>query len=289
MLDSNAGRRAQRRSLVVAGAAAIAVLAVAGSAGATGRYADKTGDSGSAPDIAGAEVASDTAGQLTFRVNIPNLSGEAAIGLFIDSDANPATGNTSADGADYFFIVIPSENAYDFGRWTGSAWNFNTPYSTVRVGHGSSGVTISVNRSELANTSQVNFWAMTLVGDGGAGKMDIAPDDGLWNFDLAAAGPDIREILVQTAPATGPRAGKKFALSVTGVRLPQTNVSDAIQPESYSCTATLAGRTLAGSGTGGCTFKVPKKKTSGKTLAVNVTVTYQGVTKTQSLSFRVKK
>jgi hypothetical protein len=127
---------------------------------------------------------------------------------------------------------------------------------------------------------------MSLAGDGSA---DMAPDNGLWNYDLAAAGPDIREIQVQSAPAGGPRAGKRFTVSVAGIRLPQTNVNDPIQPESYSCTATLKGKTIAGTGTGGCTFAIPKKNTRGKTLSVTVSVVYQGVTKTQTLSFRVKK
>ena len=274
--------------VVIAVVAATAILTFAGSAGANGRYADKTGDSGSAQDIAGAEVSSDAAGQLTFRISIPNMRDEGALAVFIDSDANPATGNAPAGGVDYFFILVPAERSYDFAHWTGSDWNFDTPYSTVRVGHGSSGATISVNRSELSNTSQLNFWAMTLAGDGGSGNSDVAPDDGLWNYDLAAGGPDIREILIQTAPASGPKAGKKFGVTVTGVRLPQTAVNDPVQPESYSCTATLKGRTLVGSGTGGCTFAIPKKKTRGKTLTVNVSVVYQGVTKSQALSFRVK-
>ena len=286
MYDPNPTRRPARRLLVVAIATGAALFALAGSAGANGRYADKTGDSGSAPDISGAEVSADSAGQLTFRVAASNVSGDAAVGLFVDSDANPLTGNTLAGGVDYFFIVVPSQGAYDFGRWNGSDWDFDTPHSTVRVLGGSSGIVVSVNKSELSNTSQLNFVAMTLAGNGNS---DMAPDDGLWNYDLAAGGPDIREILVQSAPANGPRAGKKFAVAVTGIRLPQTNVTDPVQPESYNCTATLAGRKLTGTGTGGCTFAIPKKKARGKQLVVNVSVAYEGATKTQTLSYRVKK
>jgi hypothetical protein len=289
MYDSNAGRRPVLRLSVIAALAALALLAVVGSAGANGRYADKTGDSGSAPDISAAEVSSDSAGQLTFQVSAANVTGDVAVGLFIDSDANPASGNVALGGVDYFFIIFPSERAYDFGRWTGGDWDFDTPSSTVRVTAGSSGYAISVNRSELSNTSQVNFVAMTLAGGGGDAKSDLAPDNGLWNYDLAAAGPDIREILLQAAPANGPSAGKKFAVVVTGIRLPQTNVTDTVQPESYSCTATLAGRQLKGTGTGGCTYAIPKKKARGKQLVVNVSVAYEGATKTQSLTYRVKK
>ena len=84
--------------LVIAVVTATAILSFAGSAGANGRYADKTGDSGSAQDIAGAEASSDAAGQLTFRISIPNMRDDGALGVFIDSDANPATGNAPAGG-----------------------------------------------------------------------------------------------------------------------------------------------------------------------------------------------
>jgi hypothetical protein len=287
MYDPNPRRRPLRRLLLVGVAAAAALLALVGSAGANGRYADKTGDSGGAPDISGAEVAGDSTGQLTFSINVGNVSGDAAVGLFVDSDANPLTGNVGAGGSDYFFIVVPAERSYDFGHWNGSDFDFDTPHSTVRVLAGSSGITISVNKSELSNTAQLNFVAMSLAGDGSS---DMAPDNGLWNYDLTAGGPDIREIQVQSTPASGPRVGKKFTVSVAGIRLPQTNVSDPIQPESYSCTATLNGKAIAGTGTGGCTFAIPKKKsTRGKTLSVTVSVVYEGVTKTQTLAFRVKK
>src|SRR5207247_2457117 len=122
---------------------------------------------------------------------------------------------------------------------------------------------------------QLNFWVLTIAGEGGPGNRDDAPDEGLWNYDLGAGGPDIREVIVQTTPATGPRVGKPFAVKVAGIKLPQTNGSDALQPESWKCTAKLAGRTLSGSGTGGCTFRIPKKKSKGKQLVVTVSVTYE--------------
>lgn len=60
-----------------------------------------------------------------------------------------------------------------------------------------------------------------------------------------------------------------------------------VLPESYSCTAKLGAKKLAGSGTGGCTLKVPKKKTRGKRLTVVLTVNYQGATKVVPLTFKV--
>jgi hypothetical protein len=278
-----------RRSAPIAAAVAIIMVVLAGSAGATGRYTDKTGDGGAALDIAGAEVSSDSAGLITFRIHIPNMTPTGLIGLFIDSDANSATGNVDGGGVEYSFVVDPAERAFDFARWNGSDWDFNTPSSTVRVSAASSGVLISVNRSELGNTNQLNFWVLTAVGDAAPGSRDDAPDEGLWNYDLTVGGPDIREVLVQTTPATGPRVGKPFAVKVAGIKLPQTNASDAVQPDSSKCTAKLAGRTLAGSGTGGCTFRIPRKKSKGKQLVVTVSVAYEGATKSIQLPFKVRK
>ena len=75
----------------------------------------------------------------------------------------------------------------------------------------------------------------------------------------------------------------------TGLKLPPDGrtTPTAILPESYSCNAKLGAKRLAGSGTGGCTFAIPKKKARGKRLTVQLTVNYQGATKTVPLTFKV--
>jgi mevalonate kinase len=60
-----------------------------------------------------------------------------------------------------------------------------------------------------------------------------------------------------------------------------------VLPESYTCVAKLGAKQLAGSGTGGCTIAVPKKKARGKRLTVQLTVSYQGATKVVPLTFKV--
>ncbi len=61
-----------------------------------------------------------------------------------------------------------------------------------------------------------------------------------------------------------------------------------IAPESYSCTAKLGAKSVAGSGTGGCTLNIPKKKSRAKKLTVQLTVNYQGATRVVPLTFKVK-
>jgi hypothetical protein len=279
--------RLRRAGLVVVLVAV--AFALAGSAGATGKYTDKTGDGGAAFDVTGAQVASDASGQVSFRLDVANMTAGDAIGLFVDSDANALTGSIQAEGADYLFLMVPSERGYIAEHWNGSAWDGNFTRLSLRVALSSTGVLVTINRSELANTSQVNFWVMTLRGDGGPGNVDVAPDEGVWNYDLSAGGPDIREVVVQTTPPAGPRVGRPFTVKVSGINLPQTNVSAAVQPESWKCTAKLAGRTLAGTVSGGCTFRIPKKKSKGKQLVVTVSVTHQGATKSIQLPYKVRK
>jgi hypothetical protein len=281
--------QARIRAVALVAVLVAAAFALTGSAGATGKYSDKTGDGGATFDITGAQVASDASGQITFRIDVASMAAGDIIGLFVDSDANPLTGDVRAGGADYLFLMVPSERAYDPEHWNGSDWDDNFTRLSLRVALTSTAVLVMINRSELGNTGQVNFWATSLKGDGGPGNIDVAPDDGLWNYDLSASGPDIRQVLVQTMPAAGPRVGKTFSVKVSGINLPQTNVPTAVQPDSWKCTAKLGGRTLAGSGTGGCTFRIPKKKSKGRQLVVTVSVTYQGATKSIQLPFKVRK
>jgi len=281
------GQKRLRRLLVLLAGLATASLLLAGSASAAEQYADPSGDSGSAPDILGATVISNTAGQMIFHLAVANVpsSGDVQTALFIDSDANPTTGCVSCGGVDYLLVLDQSDHTWGFGHWNGSAWAA-TSDSTVVVLIVSDGFLISVNKSEVGNSSQINFWVLTMAAGGGDGKSDEAPADGVWNFDLQAGGPAIQDVQLQAKPAA-PKHGKAFTVSVTGLTLPQTGAKDTPQPESYSCTATLAGRPLAGGGANGCTFKL-NKKSRGKKLVVTVTVKYEGVTKTVTRTYKVK-
>jgi hypothetical protein len=278
------------RKLSVAAILVTGILVVAGSASGIGKYTDATGDNGSAPDITGATVASDANAQFVFSVGVTNMpsSGDVQALLFIDSDANPTTGVITQGGIDYIMYSDRSDHTWGFGHWTGSAWDWDTPWTTARVLPTSNAVLFTVNRRELSNAAQVNFWALTMTSGGGDGKFDAAPDRGLWNYDLQAGGPDIKSIMVATKPSV-PRAGKLFTVSVTGLELPPDGslLPTAPTPESYTCKAKVAGKALAGTGQGGCTFKLPKKA-RGKKLVVAVTAQYQGVAKTVEYPFKVK-
>lgn len=277
-----------RRKVVFTALLVTAGLVFAAPVGATGKYTDASGDNGSAPDVTGVTVSSDKAtGQVIFRIDGKNLSSSQNYPTFldIDTDANPLTGNVLDGGADYFFVV--DDSSYWFAHWNGSDW-VDTSYNTVRIFGTSTGIMISVNKSELANTSDFNFSATSA--DWANKKFDSAPDDGMFNYSLDDGGPSIVSITLATVPASGPKAGKSFTVTPTGLTLPPSGGLSAAtpQPESYTCSATLNGRSLAGTGTGGCTYKLAKKKTRGKTLKVTVTVQYEGASKAFPYTFKVK-
>jgi hypothetical protein len=256
-------------------------LALASPAGAAGRYTDATGDGKGAPDVSSVSVASDATGQIVFTINVDNLPSNADVRtmVLLNTDVDTGTGAPDSLGADYMFVDDASDHTYGFAHWTGSEWDWDTPYSTVTVTAGQHAVMFSVNRSEIGNTGGFNFWVRTRAGDVTADQFDDAPNDGSWNYTLAAGGPQILGLLVEPKPML-PRAGKLFTLTAIGLKLPPDGsaVTIAPQPESYSCTATLGGKPLAGLGTNGCSWQLPKKKTRGKTLKVVVTASYQGAT-----------
>ncbi len=269
-------------------AAALTAALVLVPIASSGTYTDPAGDSGSAGDITSVSVAGDKGtGQLVFKITGTNIASSTTNLLFldIDSDANPLTGDITDGGADYSFYV--DDTSYGFGHWDGTHW-IATPDLSVRVNGGTSQILISVNRSELGNTSMFNFFAWSL--DVTNRLFDNAPNDGAFNYSFEANGPQIDSVDVKTTPSAGPKAGKKFVIVPTGLKLPpdgRTSTS-AILPESYSCTAKLGARKLAGSARGGCTIAVPKKKARGKKVTVQLTVVYQGTTKVVPLTFKVR-
>jgi len=278
---------ALKRAGPVLAAAIAAMLILAPAASPAGVYTDPAGDNGTAGDITGLTVSGDKgSGQLMFRITGSNLSTSDNVPtlLFIDSDANPLTGNIMDVGADYVFAIGAS--GYDFAHWNGVDW-VATPYATVHVFGGSQAITISVNKSEIGNTTDVNFWAESydMVGK----KWDDAPNDGAFNYSLDSDGPLINSVDLQSTPSAGPKAGKPFVVTPTGLHLPPDGAQNAVRtPESYSCTAKLGAKTLTGSGTGNCSLRIPKKKSRGKQLSVTVTVVYEGVTKAFPYSFKVR-
>ena len=279
-----------RGRTVVAFVCATAALALIGpgASGASGKYTDPSGDGRGGPDITNVEVFSATNGQIVFRISVSGIEpgSDTLSFLEIDADANPLTGDLDGLGAEYFLVLDELEHAYGFARWAGSDWDWNAPSSTVRVTAAPGTFMVSVNASELGGTQSFNFWVRSIRGEFAAGNYDAAPDNDAFNYTLAAGGPEIREVGVKATPSA-PRAGRRFSVVPTSLTLPMGTAGSPAQPESYRCAARLGTRALGGSGVGGCTFAIPKRS-KGKRLAVTLTVTYQGASKSVALAYRVR-
>ena len=161
------------------------------------------------------------------------------------------------------------------------------PILTVRITGGSNEIMISVNRQRARQYRGLQLRGLDVqrVRQG----VDQGPNDGAYNYSLEVNGPQINSVDVQTKPSTGPRAGKRFVVVPAGLKLPPDGraIATPVLPESYSCVAKLGAKQLAGSGTGGCSVAIPKKKARGKQLTVQLTVVYQGATKVIPLTFKV--
>ena len=267
-------------------AAAFAFALVLVPAASSGDYVDASGDGTTAGDIVAVSVTGDkTSGQLLFKITGTNIatSETSPLLLDIDSDANPLTGDLRDNGSDFSFFV--DNNSYFLAHWNGANW-VETPDLSVQVVGNTSQILISVNRSEVGNSTVFNFFALSF--NSTTPGFDIAPDKGAYNYSLEANGPQIISVSVTKTPAA-PKAGKRFVITPTALKLPPDGQTPppTILPESYSCTAKLGAKKLAGSGTGRCSFAIPKKA-RGKRLTVVLTVNYQGAAKVMPFTFKIK-
>lgn len=221
--------RAIRRALLVGSAVALAAL-VTGCSGASGdkaggetklaagaaHYDDAVGDSGKLADIRAIDVTSTPDGRITFRVTLGNFTSQSstAVDLWLDTDADPETGNTSfpeAGGAEFLFsglltahdasCGIPGGNAC-LSEFSKSGW-IPAAGPTARVVRTTTGATFSINRSDLGDTDELNFCAFV-----GGDPPERAPGGTeTFNYWLALGGP--REEASSSSGEDADKAGGK--------------------------------------------------------------------------------
>jgi hypothetical protein len=251
-------------------------------------YTDPAGDSGTAPDITSVVVSNDAKNQITFRVNVAQLvvPSDNRVVIAIDSDRN---GSTGTGGIDYLLIGDLSDNSFGVLHWNGSSFDDATA-ATATASNDATGMTFSINSSDLGNTTAFNFWARTLHGDSvAAGNHDDAPDSGSWTYQLGSAA--ALKLTVQLSHASKARAGKPFVALITVARSDGSRAE--VTPDDIGCTATIGGRPLSNGlplAVGpavGCGWQLPKKS-RGKTLRASVTVNLDGATVTKTFVARIK-
>lgn len=185
--------RAMTRARVAVAAAVVLLVSSASSAasGTAQSYSDPQGDQeGNAPDVTTITVSNDRRGTITWRIDVanqPTLAADSAVELWIDSDGNPATGAPDTLGSDYLFVV--AADGYNFARWTGREYDFDTPFSTVAVAY-DAGARITVNRRELGDATRLNFWARGRQATSPeTAHIDDAPNNGTFSYVLTPLAP----------------------------------------------------------------------------------------------------
>jgi hypothetical protein len=259
------------RVLVFAVVAAAVVLGVAGGAAGSNStsYNDPAGDSANAPDLTGIAISNDDAGKITFAVSYGNrpggLNDQDQVQIWIDSDQNGSTGDEA--GSDY--VVALDKRGPALKHVTPSGLE-DTPDSTLSGS--ADGTTVSIDRSELGNTSKFSFYVLGITRIDNS--RDDAPDaqDRVFVYSLTAPRPT--QVLVAFNPKA-PKAGARFLATVVLVTFDDGSSTIPLSLP-VTCRATLNGKPIRARVIPmACVWKLPKSA-KGKRFAFTITVTSNG-------------
>jgi hypothetical protein len=305
--------RRSRAALLVLAAAAAGLLAASPVGNATPSKAaansvtfpDSTGEDPMAPDITTVTVSNDDKGNLTFVVNTPNrptLTADMLFLLFIDSDANAATGDPTSLGADYALELDgPLGGSAGIGlfRWDGTDFTSQGVSQSSLVFSYANGPTIKLNAADLGATKRFNFGVFAVSGvallptgepDFTNVHIDLAPDSGhgFYSYEVITTPPSLVVKSFSTRPLK-PRGGSAYTAILVYAR------SDGATPSgagAVTCRATVGGKALKASATtlvgtrATCTWAIPKTG-KGKTIRGTITVQSGGLKTSRAFSARV--
>ena len=142
----------------MAGTACLLLLAPLAGASNSSPYADGVADApAAAPDLTAVDVSNDDAGNVFFRVSIPNRAALAytdLISLFVDADGKTGTGCArGAFGAEYALDVL--SDRYVFGRCVRGSWDFTR--RPASFGGSFAGSTLTLRRTAGILGAQAAF------------------------------------------------------------------------------------------------------------------------------------
>jgi hypothetical protein len=308
-------RPAPGRALVF-GVALVAVLGSTGGQAATSiapnsaTFQDAIGEDREAPDITSVVVANDAAGELTFRISVPNrpaLTEDMRLWLRVDWDDSAATGLTvdGQQGVDLFILV--DRGLYGFGNAAMGGCSGNTcatgPQPDVlRFSYQGGVATFALDTSVFkVPLRRLRFRANVMSGvifDEETRKWDLTNA----RFDRAPTHSDFptraeywvyesRQVVVKRfsrAPLT-PKAGKPFALKLTAAR---TDTGTVVRGGTVSCAMRLGKGWLRARASGFvrqqamCGYAIPANA-EGKRYRGTITVRMNETVLSRSLSGRV--
>ena len=310
-------RSLTRPGLVLAIAVAVVALPTAASgafsapaapkaiAANTTTYQDSSGENAAAPDITTLTVSNTDAGVVQFRVAIPNraqFTQDMLLLLFVDTDANPQTGDPTELGADYVIEIFGGEAA--LFRWDGTNFTRRAgdPPATSLIFAYQGGVTVTISAAELGNTKRFGFSFIAVSGivfdpttgdtrlhergrrhraGGGRGPLPVRGEDHAADARRAqpeadAEEPDGRD--ARSRFASSPRAPTRTRSSRTaGSRASGASGTRGSGRRSSACRA--ARRPARGTS---------RRRRKGKTFRGSVTVVFEGLRAAQAYSAKVR-
>jgi hypothetical protein len=282
---------------IALGAGLLAVPAALGSNSQS--FPDSIGEDAAAPDITSVDVSNDDNGGITFKINVsnrPSFTSDMEFLMFLDTDANSATGDPNSLGADYIIVLDPG--TISLGQWNSGSNAFLVAASqtSLTYSYDATGATIHISASELGNTRSVRFATIVESGlvtdaqgnvDDTNSHFDEAPDPGHGFFTYTVT---VKVTLKRTAFTTTPaKAGQRLAASL-GANDATTGL--AITSGTVTCKGIVGGVRVAAThslrnGIGTCNWKLPKTA-KGKLFHGAVTISSQGATLTKTFSARVR-
>jgi hypothetical protein len=259
-------------------------------------YTDRVGDAiNGAPDISSIAVANDDQGNIAVSVTLANHPSDfqpnEGILVVMDTDGNAATGN---GGFDYVYAGVKDHTG--LFAWNGSSLSAAAA-PTLQSSSIAGQISFRVNRSDIGNTTGLNFYVET-TRDNGDSIGDDAPDGtGVFSYKLVL--PAAPPPTTTTTPAP-PRP--RFAVAVVGVPHPgkafvvRARVvigTVSATPSALGCAAkigTSSVRTAVLKGAAPyrvCSLVVPVRAT-GKTLTVTLLIQYKSQGATRRLTYRIR-
>jgi hypothetical protein len=269
-------------------------------------YQDSSGENPAAPDITTLVVSNTDAGLVSFKINIPNRpqsTQDMLVALFVDSDNNPATGDTDplSAGADYAIEIFGGEAA--LFRWDGSGHTRRAgdPPATSLIFSYQGGITINISTAELGNTRALRFNVLAFSGitiDPATSELDftnavadIAPaaGAGLYQYEVKITPPTLVVKSLKPTPKA-PTAGRAFTLRLVAAR---SDTGAAVQNGRVTCVGRIGNprlkaqvqRVLGGAAT--CTWNLPATA-KGKTFRGSVAVVFEGLKASQGYAGKVR-
>jgi hypothetical protein len=277
-------------------------------------FTDPTGDqAGPASDITTLVLGDDYAtGTMTFTLTAVGYGSMSAdsnplVKVYLDTDKNPSTGSANQGGTEY--ALAAARDALGSGwwiqKWDAASGKYVMPAQSATMSFTRSGdvLTWTVNRTDITVTTglTLNVWSSTWDSSDNQTGEDVAPDDGMWSYDLAtpppppppappAPAPVIKPMIAApVATPKAPVAGKQFAIVFPVTR---SDTGAPLTQGTMVCDPSVAGKVLPHretfkAGKARLSFAVPRGA-KGKSLKVKVTITAGTKSATKVATFRIR-